>query len=311
MRNTRRRIAFAAGLVVACLGAQVRAQAQVCSAPLPDDKRQAVLEYIRKKYKLPESVALTFKGEQFVNSTCYRELTFQGKSPVRSWELTLYMPPDERFLTGELFDTSSDPLEEERRKNEAVTNGLTQGNVPTLGPASAPVTIVEFSDFQCPFCRKFAQMLQGVLAENRDRIRVVFHHLPLADHAWAMAAAEGAACAQLQSSSAFWTLHDRLFAEQEGITPDNIKKKLAEFARAAGSIDLQSFQRCLDDQMSLGLVFRDQNLASANQIVGTPTLFINGRRVAGVKDANGLRELVATAEKEARPTGPSGAASKH
>lgn len=297
MINARQLTAIAAGLVLLFLGAQTRAGAPACGAPLPNDKRQAVLDYVRKRYKLPDPVGLVFKGENFVKDTCYRELVLQGKSPVRTWELTLYMSPDERFLTGELFDTLSDPVEEERRKNEAIMNGLTLGNVPTIGLAGAPVTIVEFSDFQCPFCRAFARMLREVLAENKDRMRVVFHHLPLGGHAWARSAAEGAACAQLQSSGAFWSLHDLLFENQGDITQDNIKQKLVEYAKAAKDLDIKAFQSCLDNEMSLGLVFRDMDLASANEVTGTPTLFINGQRAQGVKDAAQLRELVAAAAK--------------
>jgi protein-disulfide isomerase len=193
MRQSQSSAAYAAGVFLLCLSAPALAGPQACGTPLPNDKKQALVDYVRKT--LPDSVGLTLKGEQLVRDTCYRELTFQGKSPVRTWELILYMSPDERFLTGELFDTLSDPAEEERRKNEAIMNGLTRGNVPALGPASAPVTIVEFSDFQCPFCRKFAQTLREALAESNGRARVIFHHLPLTGHAWARAAAEGAACA--------------------------------------------------------------------------------------------------------------------
>ncbi len=297
MKDSRPSAAHAASLMLLCLNAPAHAGSQTCSAPLPNAKRQAVVDYVRKKYKLPDSVGLMFKGEQFVKDTCYRELTFQGKSPVRTWELTLYMSPDERFLTGELFDTLSDPVEEERRKNEAIMNGLTQGNVPTLGPASAPVTIVEFSDFQCPFCRRFAQMLREALAENKGRVRVAFHHLPLSDHAWARAAAEGAACAQLQDSSVFWPLHDWLFENQDAITPDNIKQKLAEYARSGKGVDAKAFQACLDNDMSLGLVLRDMDLAAVNGVTGTPPLLINGHRVQGVKDAAQLRQMILEAAK--------------
>jgi protein-disulfide isomerase len=93
-------------------------------------------------------------------------------------------------------------------------------------------------------------------------------------------------------------MHDQLFNEQDDITAENIKVKLSQFARATKGLDLASYQACLDNEMSLGLVFRDMNLASLNDESATPTLFINGHRLQGVKDAVQLRELIAEAAKD-------------
>jgi len=117
-------------------------------------------------------------------------------------------------------------------------------------------------------------------------------------HAWARIAAEGAACAQLQNSEAFWAVHDRLFQEQREITAENAKAKITEIAHVAPHLDFASFQTCLDEEMSLGLVLRDINLASSNNVNATPTIFINGHRLQGVKDAAQLRELISAAVKE-------------
>jgi protein-disulfide isomerase len=163
------------------------------------------------------------------------------------------------------------------------------------GPADAPVTLVEFSDFQCPFCRNFSVVLKEVLATDRDRIRVVFHHMPLSMHAWARTAAEGAACAQLQNSASFWAIHDKLFETQREITASNVREKLLAFAHETRTLDVAAFQTCLDNQLSLGLVFQDLDLASTAQVSGTPTVFLNGRRLTGVKDAAALRAAVVEA----------------
>ncbi len=172
---------------------------------------------------------------------------------------------------------------------EYVEKGLTPNTGSSRGLITAPVTIVEFSDFECPFCRKFAGILEQLSPAERDQVRIVFHHFPLPMHPWARAAAEGAACAQLQNSDAFWFMHDQLFENQQVITPENIKQKLREFAQPSNAIDFPKFESCLESQMSLGLVFRDMNLASTNHIDATPTLFINGHRVSGVRDAAQLQ----------------------
>jgi protein-disulfide isomerase len=267
------------------------------TAALSASKKAELAEYVTKKYKLQGSSAVTVIGEQLDKATCYRQLTFEGKSPFRTWDLTLYLSPDQRFLAPELFDTGIDPIEEERRKNEKLMTDLVSNKGASKGPDNARVTIVEFSDFECPYCRKFADTVKQLTPAEMEHIRIVFHHLPLQMHPWARAAAEGAACAQLQNRDAFWSIHDQLFDHQTSIARDNIHRKLLEFAQNAKSLNFQQFQSCLDNQMSLGLVLRDLNLAEANSINGTPTLFINGERIQGVRDAAELRRLITEAEK--------------
>lgn len=223
----------------------------------------------------------------------------------------MYLSPDQRFLTSELLDTTIDPQERERHKAQALMGGLSENRSSSKGSATAPVTIVEFSDFECPYCKKFTDILAQVLPEEKDQLRVVFHHMPLSMHPWARLAAEGAACAQLQNADAFWSMHDQIFQHQQEITADNIKPKLSEYAQNSKSLDRKSFQNCLDNEMSLGLVFRDMNLASANKVEATPTLFINGHQIPGIKDAQQLRDIIAEAKKEATQAGVSNLAMAH
>jgi protein-disulfide isomerase len=288
------RYAFLSALLI--LGLRLAA-AENCPALL-EDKKSALIDYVRKEYKIGGEVDLKLSKDELFGSTCYRELTLEGKSPAKTWQITMYLSPDQRFLTGELLDTTVDPVAEERRKNEILMAGLVPNKGASKGPDQAAVTIVEFSDFECPFCKKFAQIMQQVLPSEQDKVRIVFHHMPLPMHPWAHTAAEGAACAQLQSPDAFWAIHDEIFRHQQEITRDNIKQKLAEYARSEKLVDAKSFQMCLENDLSLGLVFRDMNLASANNIDATPTLFINGRRLTGIKDTAQLQRLIAEAKKE-------------
>jgi len=114
----------------------------------------------------------------------------------------------------------------------------------------------------------------------------------------------------LQTGDAFWALHDRLFQHQAEITPANVKDKLVQYARQVKGLDLTNFQDCLDNQLSLGLVLKDMNLASANNINSTPTLFINGSRIPGVKDSADLRRIIAEAKKESAVSLPSNSAGR-
>jgi protein-disulfide isomerase len=288
-----RYVTLAISALASCLSAQQPVCMQVAA-----DKQKALSEYVRTKYRVPDSVSLAVASDNLISGTCFHELTFQGVGTLKKWELKLYLSPDQRYLTSDLYDTRVNPIDEERWKLTALMAGLSENKGTSRGAVHSPVTIVEFSDFQCPYCRKCADILDQVLAEEKDNVRVVFHHMPLSIHPWARVAAEGAACAQLQGSKAFWEMHDHIFRAQDEITADNAKAKLAEFARAAKNLDFADFQNCLDNDLSLGLVFRDMNLASSNNVNATPTLFINGHTMQGVKDAAQLRELIAEAAKE-------------
>jgi thiol-disulfide isomerase/thioredoxin len=249
----------AISLLILALGAILQARAENCPA-LPAAKQSALVDYVRRQYKIDESTDFRLAKEVPVVGGCYRALTFEGKGSMKTWQLTLYLSPDQRFLSGELFDTTLDPIKEEQRKADALMTELIPNKGASKGPATAPVTIVEFSDFECPFCRRFAALIGQLSPAEKNQIRIVFHHLPLSIHQWARMAAEGAACAQLQSSDAFWAIHDKIFQHQEDLTPGNFKQKLAEYAQDSQVIDLKSFQECVDNQMSLGLVFQDMNL---------------------------------------------------
>ena len=263
------------------------------------EKKTAVVGYIRKQYLLPDTTEFNLVKSDVLKAGCYRELTFVGKTAIKPFELTMYLSPDQRYVTSELMDTTLDPAAEHRRRDQALMAGLVQNKSASKGSEKALVTLVEFSDFECPYCRLFAGILDEVMPSEKDNLRIVFHHTPLTMHPWAKPAAEGAACAQLQGNEAFWSLHDQLFKHQTDITAANVKDKLTEYAQQSKGLDVKTFQSCLENQMSLGLVLRDTNLAAANKVEGTPTLFLNGPRLPGVRDAAQLRQFIAEAQKEA------------
>jgi protein-disulfide isomerase len=261
-----------------------------CSAGPDVKKRDALIRYVGEKFKVTAS-SLTISGIKPA-AGCFQELTFQYTEGGGSWKLKLFLSADQRFLTDQLFDTTKDPLEEERLLNDELMAGLTPNTASSKGPQSAPVTIIEFSDFQCPYCRKLNDTLGRILPTCKDDVRLVFHHLPLTIHSWARTAAEGAACAQLQGNAAFWAMHDRLFSHQSEITPGNIRQKLTQFAVESTAVDVPRFESCLKDELSLGLVLRDLNLAHANNVDATPTLFVNGRKMLGITDERALRGAI-------------------
>ena len=148
-----------------------------------------------------------------------------------------------------------------------------EGNV--LGPPDAPVRIVEFSDFQCPFCAEAHRSLRDVRSRHADRVAVVYRHYPLPGHRYARRAALASECAAEQG--AFEPYHDLLFAQQDslGIKPWD------RFAREAGVADVDRFRECLETGRAAHRIRRDLQAASKLGTRGTPTFIVNGRMFTG------------------------------
>jgi protein-disulfide isomerase len=155
---------------------------------------------------------------------------------------------------------------------------------PSIGPKDALVTIVEFSDFQCPYCKQATETLKRLQQNYGSQIRLVFKHLPLPVHPQAFKAAQAAVCAGEQGK--FWEYHDRLFAAK-----DLSDGSLAAIAEA---IDLRKgdFKKCLDSEASRAAVLKDMQEARRLDVHGTPTFFINGRPLKGVKSINDFENTI-------------------
>ena len=157
---------------------------------------------------------------------------------------------------------------------------------PARGEAEAPVTIVEWSDFECPYCKRFLPTLEQLLEEYPTEVRLVFRHFPLhAIHPNAQTAAEAAVCAQDQG--AFWELHDLMFEEQDALGADDLKDK----AERAG-LDAEAYAACMEAEDTPGRVEADRRAGVLAGVNGTPALFVNGRPLAGAVAYEDLAEVV-------------------
>jgi protein-disulfide isomerase len=156
---------------------------------------------------------------------------------------------------------------------------------PTRGPANAPVTIVEFSDFQCPYCGREVPVIERVMKEYDGKVRLVFRHYPLDFHAHAQKAAEAGACAQDQGK--FWELHDKMFTNQSKLAVDDLKG----YAKSLG-MDAAKFDKCLDSGEKKTLVEEDMKAGTAAGVSGTPAFFINGVFINGAQPYEQIKQAV-------------------
>jgi protein-disulfide isomerase len=161
------------------------------------------------------------------------------------------------------------------------------------GPESAPVTLVEYGDYQCPYCGQAEIVIRELLDEFGDELRYVWRHLPLSDvHVNAQMAAEATEAAAAQG--AFWPMHDRLLAAQDELTAGDLRRHAEELG-----LDLERFWDELRRSEHADRVAEDVASADASGVAGTPSFFINGRRHQGAYDAETLRAAVRAARARA------------
>ena len=165
---------------------------------------------------------------------------------------------------------------------------------PTFGTPGAPVVLVEFSDFQCPYCKEEATMLrQNLLTAYPKQVRLYFKTYPLESlHPWARAAAIASRCVYRQQPGAFWDYHDWVFSHQAEITPENLKDKVMEWAKGQKDLDALQLSQCMDTKATDAEVQKELDEGRALAITGTPTLFINGRRIGQTIDWPNLRAII-------------------
>ncbi len=171
---------------------------------------------------------------------------------------------------------------------------------PARGPENAPVVIVSFSDYECPFCKRAEPTIDAVLAKYPTQVRLVFRHLPLdALHPQARPAAIAAVCAESQGK--FWEYHALLFENQQALG----NEELAKYASTAG-LDAAVFKTCLQSPEAAQRVQADTDAARALGITGTPAFFINGILISGARPLDDFskwidRELAAKGQGSATP----------
>jgi protein-disulfide isomerase len=162
---------------------------------------------------------------------------------------------------------------------------LVAANDPRKGPADAPIQIVEFSDFQCPFCARAGATLQQIADKYGDQVQIFFRDFPLPFHNRAQAAAEAAQCANEQGK--FWEYHDLLFTKQNALENDQLKQYAAELG-----LDATKFAACLDQGSFAQAVKNDHIEGGKLGVSGTPAFFINGRFLSGAQPYEAFARII-------------------
>jgi protein-disulfide isomerase len=275
-------------LLLAALAAVVSACAGGGGQPAASDETisQHVIDYFQKTVTTP---GLTFKVTKLEDSDVpgWRKGNLEVSLGAQNQNVGFYVSRDGRYLfRGDAVDLNVDPLKQ-------VMSKINLENQPERGPKDAKVTIVEYSDFQCPFCgRAYTTVENEVLKQYGDKVRFVFKNFPLTSiHPWAEPAAVAAECAFRQGNDKFWAMYNALYSKQGEINAENLRDKTSEAAKDAG-MDVPKFQECFDGKQTLDAVHADASEATALGVNSTPTFFVNGRRLSGAQTGDAFKQMI-------------------
>jgi protein-disulfide isomerase len=204
----------------------------------------------------------------------------QGSNPIR----LLVSSDGKHAITGDILPFGAKPFADARAKLEKGVSG------PVKGPAKAQVTIVEFSDMQCPHCAKAAPAIDQLVAQEPDA-RFIFQNFPLPLHNWAEKAAGYVDCVGRASNDAVWKFVQKTFEDQANITEANLDEKLKAIATAAGA-NADEVAACAVKPDTKARIEASLALGKSVGVTGTPTLFINGRSVPGGTPVDLLKKIV-------------------
>jgi protein-disulfide isomerase len=161
----------------------------------------------------------------------------------------------------------------------------TQASAGSSGPSNAPITIVEFSDYQCPFCQRAEESVQEVRKKYGDKVRLIYMDFPLPMHSNALGAAQAARCAGDQGK--YWEFHDALFADQSKLDAAGLKATADKL-----KLDSKKFSECTGHGLHMDQVKASQQEGTQVGVDGTPTFIINGRMMNGAQPASEMESVI-------------------
>ncbi len=244
-------------------------------------------DYVRHLFVWPTAIQLEIGDPKPGPMPGYDEVRVKATQGKAFQEEIFYVSKDgQKIVRGQIFDVKENPFKADLDK---IRTDLR----PSMGTAGANVVLVEFSDFQCHFCREEAKVLrENLLKEYPKDVRLYFMDNPLDSlHPWARAAAIAGQAIFKLKADAFWDYHDWVFEHQAEITAENFEGKLFEFAKTK-DLDPLQLKAALGLKQVLAAVDQSVEMGRAVQVQSTPTLFVNGRRLVGAVDWRELKRII-------------------
>jgi len=252
------------------------------AAPIATDpaKDASLKIYLQKHFKIP-SPDLIKLGPAFrtpIEGLFARQLIVSNEQGQNVSTSLFFDKNETKAIIGQYIDTSMEPW---GRTN---MSGVSLDDRPTQGPANAPVTIVEFADFECPFCAHAFSVIETLVNTTyKGKVKVIFKAYPLNVHPWAMKAAEAAECARMQNPDAFWDFARYFYTNQGSINAKNIQDNVDKLAKTQ-KLDAPSLKACMENPQTEARIKQDQTDGNSIHVSSTPTFFVNGIPVVGLPD---------------------------
>ena len=274
-------------------------QSKVPSKPKPEVKaapkvsaldKTTLANYVRHLQAWDSSITLAVGDPKPAPMQGFFEVIVHASKDKASQDLTYYVSKDGQIiLQGTVYEAAENPFKPDLDKLKGIT-----ALSPNYGFQGAPVVIVEFSDFECPYCREEAKNLRTNLPTAYPKEVHLYHlDMPLeAVHPWARPAANMGRCVFKQNADTFWSYYDWIYAHQAEITVDNLKQKVLDWAKGEKTIDTLQLSHCIDTKETDTEITMSLEQAKNLQINQTPMFFVNGRRMAGAVDWTTMKQVI-------------------
>jgi protein-disulfide isomerase len=290
-------VAVVVGVAPALLSAPALAagtapQAKPEFVPSDPARDMALRQFLQKRYRIPDLKQIELGPLQKTPLPGIYGRFVKVTNGNRSAVVTLFTNREEtEAIIGTYLNLKSDPWE------RVDMSPVHLDDRPAIGPANAPVTVVEFADFECPFCaRAFGQAETLVNSTYKGKVHLIYKYYPLNAHPWARTAALGAECARMQNPAAFWDFARYFYSKQSEINPDNVKAKIDGEAKKL-SLDVPSLNACMAGKAAAARVAQDQSDGEAVRVSSTPTFFVNGVPVVGLPEGKAFDYVINSALK--------------
>ena len=275
-----RRYGFALG-AVAALGLSMG----TTLAAAEGTDTEALVKYYRKKAQLSPATPVAVGEVKDSPIAGAKQGTLSVGTAPRDKKVTFTSSADGRYVIfADVEDITIDPA-------KAIMDKIDLVGVDWKGSAEAPVTIIEYSDFQCPFCAKGYKIIEEEILPAYDgKVRFAYKHLPLPFHNWAEPSAIAMECIRQQSPEAAWRVYDEMFKQQKAVNLQNVKSKALEFA--GEGVDSAKYDACYDNKETVQAVRAQKAEAGSLGITGTPSFVVNGRIVKGAQPAAKFKAII-------------------
>jgi protein-disulfide isomerase len=272
------------GLLAAVLAA---VPALIAQGPTQPATRDKIIRFVRERFTIPDSIKITMTDLRESAYPDFLETTITLDDGKDKRSQPLFVSKNMRYLVeGGIFNLGGDPREE-------IVRLISLRDQATQGPASAPVTLVEYSDLECPVCAKLQEELEtDIVPKYGNKLRVVFKEFPLVTiHDWALTGAIAAQCTYQIDPAKYVAFRSAVFKNQESLSAEHARDMLLHFGAEVG-IDNMKLAACIDSQDSLSRVEANMREGEALGIVQTPTTFINGRTLSGTAPSADICKLI-------------------